>query len=74
MANANTEHSKKLRAATAAAAKRQKLKSGEYRQISIYAPTEEMDIIDAAVAKAGGTKRQALVKICAEWLARQDGN
>lgn len=74
MANANTEHSKKLRAATAAAARRKKLESGAYRQMAVCATAAEMDVIDAAVVKAGGTKRQALVKICAEWLARQDGN
>lgn len=71
MANSNTEHSKKLRAATAAAANRKKLQSGAYRQYTIKAPAADMDIIDAAIAKAGGSRTQALLKICSEWLDNQ---
>ncbi|MDO4694960.1 MAG: hypothetical protein Q4A62_10175 [Eikenella sp.] len=71
MANSNTEHSKKLRAATAAAAAKKKLQSGAYRQYTIRAKAAEMDVIDAAIAKAGGSRTQALLKICREWLDNQ---
>lgn len=72
MANANTEHSKKLRAATATKANREKLASGEYRQFALKGKAADMDIIDAAIAQAGGSRTQALVKICTEWLAQNN--
>ncbi|STQ99863.1 Uncharacterised protein [Kingella potus] len=68
MANANTEHSKKLRQQTAAKWQREKLASGERRTMTINGKAAEMDIIDAAIAKAGGSRTQALLKICKEWL------
>lgn len=68
MANANTEHSKKLRAATAAKYNREKLASGERRAITINGKAEEMDIIDAAIEKAGGSRTQALLKICRAYM------
>lgn len=71
MANSNTVHSKKLRAATAAKYTREKMANGELRQINIRMKTEDMAIIDEAVARAGGSRVQALLKICREWLAQQ---
>lgn len=68
MANSNTEHSKRLRAKTAVEAARKKLQSGEYRQYTIRAKAEEMDIIDAAIEKAGGSRTQALLKICRAYM------
>lgn len=63
-----SEHSKKLRAATAAKFNQEKLASGEYRRISLQGKAQDLDIIDAAIAKAGGSRVQALAKICREWL------
>ncbi len=70
--NANTEHSKKLRAATAAKANAAKLASGEYKQLSLRGRAEDMAPVLAAMERAGGSKVQALKRICAEWLAGQD--
>ncbi|QBK51527.1 hypothetical protein [Neisseria gonorrhoeae] len=53
MANSNSGHSKKLRAATAAAATKAKLASGEYRQFSVQGRAEDVELILAAVEKAG---------------------
>lgn len=68
MANSNTEHSKKLRQQTAAKWQREKLASGERRTFTVNGKAAEMDIIDAAIAKAGGSRTQALLKICREWM------
>ncbi|QEY23314.1 hypothetical protein [Neisseria animalis] len=59
---------KKLRAKTAAAFNKAKLASGERRVMGINAKAAEMDIIDAAIAKAGGSKTKALVAICTFYL------
>lgn len=72
MANANTEHSKKLRQATAQKWQREKLKSGEYKQFSVQGKAEDVDVILAAIGRAGGSRVQALKKICAEFLARSE--
>ncbi|MDO5058780.1 MAG: hypothetical protein Q4D82_02420 [Neisseria sp.] len=69
MANAQTEHSKKLRSQTASQWQKEQLASGAVRQITLRAKAEQMDIIDAAIAKAGGSRTQALLKICEAYLA-----
>lgn len=68
MANAHTEHSKKLRAKTAAAANKAKLASGVYKRLSIQGKAEQIDCIQAAIHQAGGSKIVALERICREWL------
>lgn len=68
MANSNTEHSKKLRAATATAFAREKLKSGAYQQISLRGKSEDMAVIFAAIEQAGGSRVQALKAICEQYL------
>lgn len=68
MANSNSEHSKQLRAKTAAASTRAKLDSGAYKQFSVQGKAEDIDVILAAIEKAGGSKTQALLKICREWM------
>lgn len=68
MANSLSEHSRQLRSRTAAAHNKAKLASGEYRSIGLTGRAEDIDIIDAAIARAGGSRVQALKKICAEWL------
>lgn len=69
MANSNTEHSRKLRAATAAAHTKAKLASGEYKAIGLNGKSEDIEVILQAVAKAGGSRVQALRKICEYYLA-----
>ncbi|STZ77372.1 hypothetical protein [Bergeriella denitrificans] len=69
MANSNTEHSRKLRQTTAAAFAKAKLASGEYKQFAVKGKAEDIDAVLAAIEKAGGSKIQALKKICTEWLA-----
>lgn len=71
MANSNTEHSKKLRRQTANKFYQEKIKTGEYAQMTVKGKTEDMAIIRAAIERAGGTNIQALKQICAEWLAAQ---
>lgn len=68
MSNKLTEHSRQLRIRTAAAHTKAKLKSGEYRTFTLTGRAEDMDIVDAAIARAGGSRVQALKKICAAYL------
>lgn len=67
-----TQEAKKRYAQTASAINKAKLQSGEYRRISIQAKAAEMDVIDTAIAKAGGSRTQALLRICSEWLQEKD--
>lgn len=68
MSNSNTDHSRKLRQQTAAKWQREKLASGERRTFTVNGKAAEMDVIDAAIARAGGSRTQALLKICREWM------
>lgn len=61
-------HSRRLRSQTAAAHNKEKLASGEYRQILVKGLAADMDIIDAAIARAGGSRTQALKTICRFYL------
>ena len=63
-----TPEATKRYAKTASAINKAKIASGEYRRLSIQAKAAEMDVIDEAIAKAGGSRTQALLKICREWL------
>ena len=67
MANSNSEHSVKLRRETAARINREKLQSGEYKQFAVKGRAQDIDVILAAIEKAGGSKTQALLKICRDW-------
>lgn len=69
--NAQTDHSKKLRQATAAKFNREKLASGEYKSMGMTARAEDIAVIQAAINQAGGSRVQALKKICTEWLEMQ---
>lgn len=71
MANSHTEHSKRLRAKTAAAATKQKLANGAYQQFSVQGKAEDMAIIQAAIDKAGGSRVQALKAICQAYLSSE---
>ncbi|MDO4879556.1 MAG: hypothetical protein Q3966_09765 [Neisseria sp.] len=58
---------KKRYAKTATAINQAKLNSGEYKQFAVKGRAQDIDIILAAIEKAGGSKTQALLKICREW-------
>lgn len=68
MSNADA---KKRYAQTATRINQAKLQSGEYRRILLQGKADDMDIIEAAIAKAGGSRVQALKAICAAYLAQQ---
>ncbi|QEY23525.1 MULTISPECIES: hypothetical protein [Neisseriaceae] len=64
-----TDHSRRLRAQTAAEFNREKLESGEYRQFLIKGHAADLDLIDEAVKLAGGSRTQALKAICEFYLS-----
>lgn len=71
MANAQTEHSKKLRAKTAAAYTKRALEDGSIRRIMLQLQREDADEFDA-IAKAEGLSRpQALKMLCALYRKSQ---
>ena len=79
MANANTEHSKKLRARTAAEHLRRKKAAGEVAQMTLLAKTEVMDDFKALLASFGGSRAEAMAALnalhadrIAEWRATKD--
>lgn len=53
MANANTEHSRKLRSKTATEYNRQKIEAGEIRVISLKLKTELLDEFDELCSMLG---------------------
>lgn len=67
--NSNSDHSRKLRQDTANKATAAKLADGVYKQFLLRGLAADMDAIEAAIAAAGGSRVQALKKICAEWQA-----
>ncbi|MCP2041908.1 hypothetical protein L1281_002526 [Neisseria sp. HSC-16F19] len=69
-----TPEAKKRYAKTATAINQAKLDAGEYRQIGIKGKAADIEIIEAAIAKAGGSRTQALLKICTEWLAESQAS
>ena len=80
MANANTEHSRKLRAASAAAHRRRAKAAGEIAQLSLQTRTEVIEDFKALLASFGSTRPQALAALCAlhaeriaAWRANQSG-
>ena len=79
MANANTEHSRKLRAASAAEHRRRAKAAGEISQLSLQTRTEVMEDFKTLLASFGGTRPQALAALCAlhaeriaAWRARHE--
>nr|DAJ20049.1 MAG TPA: hypothetical protein [Siphoviridae sp. ctmtD6] len=67
MANITPE-AKKRYAKTATTINQAKLDSGEYKQFAVKGKAADIDVINQAIAKAGGSRTQALLKICREWL------
>ena len=66
-----TPEAKKRYAQTATAINKAKLQSGEYKQFGVKGHAADIDVILAAIECAGGSKTQALLKICREWLEGQ---
>ena len=61
---------KKRYAQTATRINQAKLASGEYRQFSVKGRAEDIEVIEAAINKIGGSRVQALKAICEKWLAQ----
>ena len=59
---------KKRYAQTATRINQAKLASGEYRQFSVKG--KDIEVIEAAINKIGGSRVQALKAICEKWLAQ----
>lgn len=64
-----TPEAKKRYAKTATRINQAKLDNGEYKQIAIKGKASDIDLIESAIAKAGGSRVQALKKICEMYLA-----
>lgn len=60
MANSNTEHSKKLRAKTAAEWSKKQISEGHIRQITMKMNADIADTFDALCAKMGSSRPQTL--------------
>lgn len=54
---------------TSAEFTREKLQNGQYKQFSVQGKAEDIDVILVAIEKAGGSRVQALKKICEAYLA-----
>lgn len=64
MANAQTEHSKKLRASTAAARNKRLREEGKVRQVCALLPTETADELDAIGKELGLSRPKLLAYFC----------
>lgn len=64
MANSKTDHSKKLRAKTAAEFNKRMLETGKMKQISLKLNSELADEFDAVLAELGESRPQAIKALC----------
>lgn len=64
MANSNTEHSKKLRAKTAAEHNRKMSASGKVRPITLRLESSVADEFDAVLAELGATRPAGIKALC----------
>ncbi|NBI43934.1 hypothetical protein GVX76_10780 [[Haemophilus] felis] len=64
MANAMTEHSRKLRAKTANEYNKRMLAEGKVKQFSVRMETAIADEFTDVLNEIGGTKAQAIKKLC----------
>lgn len=71
MANSNTEHSKKLRAKTAATYTKKLLESGAARRILLQLPADLADEFDSVLAEFGGSRPQAIKALCEFYRANK---
>lgn len=60
--NSNTEHSKQLRAQTAAEWRKEQMKAGKLFNVGIALNKEEMDIVKAIKEKTGLSYRELFMK------------
>lgn len=71
MANSNTEHSRKLRAKTAAEHVKRKLADGSLRQYGFKLTREDADLFDRVVNEMGLSRPQTIKTLCEFWLAHK---
>ena len=64
MANSMTEHSRKLRSKTANEYNKRLLAEGKVKQFSVRMETEIADEFNAILTEIGGTKAQAIKRLC----------
>ncbi|AEC18488.1 hypothetical protein P375_08160 [Gallibacterium genomosp. 2] len=64
MANSNTEHSKKLRAKTAAAYNKKALEEGKVKAISLRLDADLATEFDAVLSELASTRPQGIKKLC----------
>lgn len=65
MANSMTEHSKKLRSQTANEYNKRMIAEGKLKQFTVRMETAVADEFSAILAELGGTKAEAIKKLCA---------
>lgn len=64
MSNSMTEHSKKLRAKTAAEWTQKQLEQGTVRRVLIQFKAEDADELDAIAKELGLSRPQAIKRLC----------
>lgn len=70
MANANTDHSRKLRAKTANDWVKKQLESGELKQINLRLPKETAEMFDSLCEKLELSRPQALKTLIEHYNAK----
>nr|DAU94668.1 MAG TPA: antitoxin [Caudoviricetes sp.] len=71
MANAKTEHSKKLRAKTATARNKQLIADGKLKQISLKLDADTAAEFDAILSEFGASRPQAIKALCEFYRTQQ---
>lgn len=71
MANSNTEHSKALRAKTAAEWNKKQKELGLRKTVAFNLTTETANELNAILAELGGKKAEAIAKLCAFYRQHQ---
>lgn len=71
MANSNTEHSKKLRAKTAAEWQKKQLAEGNIKRLSLQLPKEIAELFDEVAQELGLSRPQTLKTVLEAFKANQ---
>lgn len=71
MANSNTEHSRQLRAKTAAAHTKRKLADGSLKQYGMQLKREDAELFERVSAEIGGSRPNVIKTLCEFWLAHK---
>lgn len=71
MANAQTEHSKKLRAKTAAEWSKKQLAEGNVKRMTLQLPTEVAELFDDVAAELGLSRPQTLKAVLEFYRSHQ---